>query len=198
MSKQKVGTEKTKPTLGVIIPTNNAEPTLGAVLRALGEGACLFDMDIILADGGSEDRTVEIAQRHDLRVLEAEGGWPAQVTAAAQVTWGQWVMLLGGDIVLRAGWSSTLRLFVDTTENRDFAAYGRFQDQTPTPFSFLRGIPAMQSGLVMRRVQLERLLQHIRPEALTDRTMATYLDRRRLVRLPYLLHRMSVEAADAA
>lgn len=198
MSDQFRKVEKRKPSLGVILPTLNNEPSLGPVLRSLAEAACLFDMDVIVADGGSADGTVDIAQRHDARVLEAEGGWGAQVAAAAQMTWAQWVMLLGGDILPRAGWSSNLRQFIDTAGCHEFTAYGRFQDKEPRPFLFMRRLSASQSGLVLRRSQLEGLFNRIRPVLLSECTIFDHLDRRRTVQLPYLLQKPDPVAADAA
>lgn len=187
-----------KPSLGIILPTLNAAQSLDRVLQSLSEGACLFDMDVIVADGGSTDRTVDIAQRHDARVLEAEGGWYAQVVSACRMIWGQWVMLLSDDVGLRSGWSTNLRLFTDATGDHDFAAHGRFQDMAPGRFPFLRRVPAGQVGLVLKRTQLETILTQARPGSLRDDILIDRLDRRRLVQLPYVLQKVAGSNAHAA
>lgn len=198
MSNQARKSVKSKPSLGVILPTLNDEQALPQVLQGLREAACLFELDVIVADGGSTDCTVDIAQRHDARVLEAEGGWQAQVAAGCRMLWGQWVMILGGNVVFRPGWSANLRLFVDATGEYEFAAHGRSQDQVRGPFGFLHAVPASHVGLVLRRSQLETLLQRKRPGTLTDANLIDQLDRKRLIQLPYILHAVADEQADAA
>ena len=58
--------------ISVIIPVLNEEEAIGAVIDGLGRE----DIDeIIIADGGSRDRTVAVAEAHGARVIHASKGY---------------------------------------------------------------------------------------------------------------------------
>jgi glycosyltransferase involved in cell wall biosynthesis len=64
------------PRLSVIIPCYNSEATLGAQLSALAAQACGFTWEVIVADNGSRDSTVAVAESFRgripaLRVVDA-------------------------------------------------------------------------------------------------------------------------------
>lgn len=70
--------------LSVIIPVLNEEENIGRLIQFLkrhGEG---FVEEIIVSDGGSEDKTVEIALKHGATVVKSEGsGRALQMNAGA-------------------------------------------------------------------------------------------------------------------
>ena len=61
--------------LSIIIPTLNEEELLPLLLSQIKKQA-FNDYEIIVADGGSQDKTVEIAQKFNCRIVK--GGLPAQ------------------------------------------------------------------------------------------------------------------------
>ena len=61
--------------LSIIIPTLNEEKNLPSVLKNLKKQT-FKDFEVVVADAGSKDRTVEIARSFDCRV--ADGGLPAK------------------------------------------------------------------------------------------------------------------------
>jgi rSAM/selenodomain-associated transferase 2 len=84
--------------ISVIIPVLNEESTIGALLQALtGYGAD----ELLVADGGSKDRTVEIASRH-ARIVQTVPGKAIQMNAAAECASGDVLMFLHADARLGA------------------------------------------------------------------------------------------------
>ena len=63
--------KKNKPLLSVIIPTYNSEETLGLCLKALREQTLDQDqVEILVIDGGSIDKTKEIAKEYNSIIIE--------------------------------------------------------------------------------------------------------------------------------
>jgi len=70
--------------ISVVIPTYNEEKNIERCLRALEEQTIpREDFEIIVVDGQSSDRTIEIAQRYADRVIQqvSEGVGGARTTA---------------------------------------------------------------------------------------------------------------------
>ena len=62
-------------TVTVILPTRNEEEALGPTIDAIPRGWCK-DLEIMIVDGNSSDRTREIALEKDIRVhLEDRKGY---------------------------------------------------------------------------------------------------------------------------
>jgi len=115
--------------LSVIIPTLNAEPTLGPVLSALVPGAVEgLVKDVIIADGGSKDATAIMADTAGARLLETEPGRGRQLAAGAEAARGEWLLFLHADTVLEPGWIGETRDFIEQCQasGRQQAAYYRF------------------------------------------------------------------------
>ena len=84
--------------LTVIVPARNAEHLLSDCLRSVAWSA---PAEIIVVDGKSTDRTVEIAQMHGARVLSDDGrGLPAARLMGAEAARTPWVALVDADVVL--------------------------------------------------------------------------------------------------
>jgi len=66
--------------LAIIIPTLNEEANLEAALRSARQATDL----IVVADGGSDDRTLEMARGAGTRVVVSAGGRGVQLDAGAQ------------------------------------------------------------------------------------------------------------------
>ncbi len=88
--------------ISVIIPTFNEEKALPATLDWLLQQP--GDYEVILADGGSTDRTLAIAQAEArVRVLTAPKGRASQMNAGARVARGEWLLFLHADTLLPPG-----------------------------------------------------------------------------------------------
>ena len=93
-----------------MIPTLNAAATLDATLRSLSaareEGLVRA---IIVSDGGSTDRTTEIAEAAGARVERGPPGRGRQLADGAMAARSPWVLFLHADTRLAAGWERTAR-----------------------------------------------------------------------------------------
>jgi rSAM/selenodomain-associated transferase 2 len=84
--------------ISVIIPVLNEEDTIGVLLDILMDSGA---DELLVADGGSVDRTVEIASRH-ARIVHARTGRAMQMNAAAQSASGDILLFLHADVRLGA------------------------------------------------------------------------------------------------
>ncbi|MFH1267055.1 MAG: TIGR04283 family arsenosugar biosynthesis glycosyltransferase [Planctomycetota bacterium] len=85
--------------ISVVIPTLNEEAFLGQTLRCLRKAA-RDAMETIVVDGGSRDRTLEIARDHDCRTLTTAPGRAWQMNAGAAEATGSILLFLHADTQL--------------------------------------------------------------------------------------------------
>ncbi|MBN9086741.1 MAG: TIGR04283 family arsenosugar biosynthesis glycosyltransferase [Reyranella sp.] len=107
--------------LSVIIPTLNAAGRLRGTLQTLGA----VD-DLVVVDGGSTDRTVEVANTFGARVITATAGRGHQLMAGAVAATGPWLLFLHADTLLTAGWRADVERFAGDPRNPTRAAVFRF------------------------------------------------------------------------
>ena len=106
--------------LAVVIPTLNAGQTLPDTLAALGD----HPQEIVVADGGSSDTTLDIANRLGARPINAPRGRGAQLQAGIDATRAPWLLLLHADTHLASGWHDAA--CEHAARFPDSAAYFRF------------------------------------------------------------------------
>jgi rSAM/selenodomain-associated transferase 2 len=85
--------------ISIIIPTLNEEACVG---KTLAVAALLQPFEIIIADGGSTDRTVEIAREYGM-VVESVRGRGAQQRTAAETASGDVLWFLHADSIPNPG-----------------------------------------------------------------------------------------------
>lgn len=85
-----------KPRLSIIIPTLNEATSLAALLALLQRE--FTGVEVIVADGGSDDDTLEIARTAD-RVIHAPRGRAAQMNTGAAVATGEVLWFLHSDSI---------------------------------------------------------------------------------------------------
>jgi len=98
---------KNQPTVSIIIKALNEERHIAAAiesaLAALGE----IDGEVILADGGSSDRTIEIARRYPVMIVQLNKAEDRSCGSGAQLGFqysrGEYLMLFDGDMRLHDG-----------------------------------------------------------------------------------------------
>lgn len=91
------------PMLSVIIPTLNEEENIGRCVKSLEEQTCR-DFEVIVADGGSIDQTVEIVTRNGFKVLPISKTRPHDVSTAknlgAKYSRGDILVFLDADMIV--------------------------------------------------------------------------------------------------
>ncbi len=93
-------------TISVIIPTLNEAEHLARTLVPL---RCEPDLELIVADGGSRDATVEIAQDLGATVVHGEPGRGSQQNRGAAAASGEILLFLHADTTLPAGFGGAVR-----------------------------------------------------------------------------------------
>ena len=81
----------------MIIPTLNEESNLAILLSAL---QAYPDLEIIVADGNSKDRTADIAQKHGVSLIRTEGGRASQLNRGAEAASRNILLFLHCDTLL--------------------------------------------------------------------------------------------------
>lgn len=100
-----------------MIPALNAEARLAACLGALVSPTMDgLIREVIIADGGSSDGTVRIAQGFGAEVLDAARGRGRQLRAGAAAARAPWLLFLHADTVLEDGWGEEARALIETGE----------------------------------------------------------------------------------
>jgi len=101
--------------ISVIIPALNEERSIGCCISRIKEEKCFAE--IIVADGGSTDRTREIvAGFSEVRLIRSEKGRGIQMNSGAAHAKGNILLFLHADTRLEPGWSAALRSSLDSEE----------------------------------------------------------------------------------
>jgi rSAM/selenodomain-associated transferase 2 len=93
--------------ISIIIPALNEEEYIGACIAAIKKNG--DSCEIIVADGGSSDRTAEIAERQEgVKVVKTGRGRGLQMNAGASHATGEILLFLHADTILEDGWSKVV------------------------------------------------------------------------------------------
>ncbi len=95
--------------ISIVIPTLNAADTLPETLQALMEGlhAGLI-RELIVSDGGSADKTLEIADEAGAEIVTGAASRGGQLQRGCEIATGEWLLVLHADTVLQEGWSKAV------------------------------------------------------------------------------------------
>lgn len=184
--------------ISVIIPTLDNEDDLGPALASLVPAAVDgLVREVIVVDGGSKDRTLEIADGAGTEIVRTEAGRGAQLKAGAARARFPWLLFLNPDTVLDAGWEREANLHLERVESgrrRAEAASFRFviddEGVTARVFETLAGlraglakVPYGEQGLLIPRSVYDEVGGFAQLPALEDVDFARRLGRRRITTL---------------
>ena len=100
----------TRAIISVIIPTLNEAHILAATLETVSESE---NVEVIIADGGSSDETMEMARAYNVRSLQVPACRAAQMNAGAKVACGDILLFLHADTRLPRKWANHVRSELD-------------------------------------------------------------------------------------
>lgn len=110
--------------LSVIIPTLNAEKSIGRTLDSV-QALSLPMLEVLVVDGGSNDDTVHRATELGAKVVHCAPGRGRQLAHGASVAKGPWLLFLHADTILPPDWEIDLSRFITTERNLGLAGYFR-------------------------------------------------------------------------
>lgn len=103
--------------ISVVIPTLDAERgliwTLAALVPAAAQGLV---REVIIADGGSNDHTLAIANEAGAQIVPAPAGRGGQLAAGARLAKSQWLLFLHSDTCLQPGWEQEATQFIERVD----------------------------------------------------------------------------------
>lgn len=104
--------------ISVVIPTLNAGETLAATLTALVPAAIDgLVREVIVVDGGSSDRTLDIAEQCGAEIVRSVAGRGQQLMTGAARARFPWLLFLHADTVPCHGWEHELRALIEAVED---------------------------------------------------------------------------------
>ena len=93
--------------ISVVVPTLNEEAHVAEAIRSAREGAP--EVEVLVVDGGSCDRTRAVAEAAGATVVAAPRGRGVQLDQGARRAEGDWLVFLHADTRLECGWAEALR-----------------------------------------------------------------------------------------
>jgi len=100
--------------ISVVVPTLNAERELPRCLAALVPGAVDgLVREVLIVDGGSQDKTLAIADEAGAKVTSSVAGRGRQLFEGARQARGSWLLFLHADSVLANGWLDDAAQFIE-------------------------------------------------------------------------------------
>lgn len=130
--------------ISIIIPTLQEERCIGDTLGSLPSGG---DLEVIVADGGSSDATLQIARRLGARTIRTAGGRARQMNAAAAAARGEILLFLHADTRLPVDFASMVRRIL--TEDGTVAGAFRLRiDASGWGFRVIESVANVRSRLL--------------------------------------------------
>ena len=181
--------------ISVVIPTHNSEASLprcfdsliGATVRGLVK-------EVVVADGGSSDDTLMIADAAGCHVVHAGRERAAQLAAGAAAARGDWLLFLLPQTALEAGWENEAESFMASVSLErpraaafrfaldDFSGQARRRETLVAVRTGIFALPYGEQGLLIPRRFYQKLAGY-RDVAMEDADLVRRIGRTRLVHL---------------
>ncbi|MGO1118906.1 TIGR04283 family arsenosugar biosynthesis glycosyltransferase [Rhodovibrionaceae bacterium A322] len=115
----------TAPTLSIVIPTLNAASCWPSCLPLLQQAERHWgaELEILIVDGGSEDRTPLLVREAGYLLLNSAPGRGRQLALGGRVARGDWLLFLHADSLLPDGWCDQLTSWMSQRPDTAPAAY---------------------------------------------------------------------------
>ena len=185
--------------ISVIIGTDNNERALVPTLSTLVSGAAAgLIREVIIADGGSTDATVAVADLAGCEAVVLHAPLGARLKEAAARSRAPWLMFLQPGVMLDTGWMDETTRFIEQADlagsSDTLAAVFRRSAPLAAKASPLReglsmiklalfGRPSPTQGLLILRRLYDRLGGHRGDDANTETDLLGRLGRKRTVTL---------------
>lgn len=120
--------------ISVIIPTLNAAEQMRRTLPPLVEGVAYgIVKQVVVADGGSTDETLQIADAAGCEIVNTEPRRALQIRSGVLSAKGKYVMILHPGVALAPGWVGEAERFIRSDQARARAAVFQlaFDDASP-------------------------------------------------------------------
>ncbi|NNE21760.1 MAG: glycosyltransferase, partial [Rhizobiales bacterium] len=100
--------------LSIVIPTLNAAAGLPATLESVAEGVDdIGKAQIIIADGGSTDSTLDLARQAGTSIISSEKGRGNQLAAGADTACSDWLLFIHADTLVQPGGGAEVARFIE-------------------------------------------------------------------------------------
>ena len=103
------------PLVSVNIPTFNSEKTLAETLEAI-KNQTYKNVEILVVDSYSKDRTLKIAKKHECKIVMCKGGLLEARIMGAKESKGEYVLFLDSDQILEP---ETIERCVEAMKDKD-------------------------------------------------------------------------------
>jgi glycosyltransferase involved in cell wall biosynthesis len=98
------------PALSIIVIARNEESSVGRCLDSVLDAASHRDAEILFVDSASTDRTIEIAKRYPISIVQLDPHVPLSPSAGrwlgTRLTTGEYLFFVDGDMIVIEGWLS--------------------------------------------------------------------------------------------
>jgi glycosyltransferase involved in cell wall biosynthesis len=168
----------------IILATRDSERALVPTLAALVPGATAgIVREVIIADGGSRDKTQDVADIAGCRFLVSAEPLGARLAAAARGARGDWLMFLSPGAVVGHTWIDETIAFTDRAHIEVRGAV--FADGRAALAGLRRRLllPRARQGLILRKTSYQQLGGHRAAAADPERALLRRLGRTRLTTL---------------
>jgi len=182
--------------ISVVIPTLNAERQLPRCFDSLiGAAVRGVVREVIVADGGSSDATLEIADAAGAHIVHAKKGRSLQLAAGAAVAKSDWLLFLHPDTALEQGWENEVESFIAQSvieqpraavfrfALEDFGAAARRAEVKSHMRTVLFALPYGDQCLLLPKRLYQKIGGYRALAAMEDADIVRRIGRRRLVGL---------------
>jgi glycosyltransferase involved in cell wall biosynthesis len=182
--------------ISVVIPVVNAERLLARCFDSLVPAAVRGVVrEVIVADGGSADATLAIADAAGAHIVQAGRSRGARMAAGAEKARSDWILFLHPETALEPGWDSEVEAFLRRAlperpraaafrfALEDFGAPARRAEAKAAFRSRVLGLPYGEQALLVPRRLYRKVGGYRDLDRLEDADIVRRIGRRRLVLL---------------